>query len=344
MKTTISRRTSIVVCVLIAAGLLSYWWINRKPWLSEPKMEQAARWQANECAQALLHGDVTSLVAKMPSKVVKMFGGKEAVIRTTQNDMAQFKAQGFILHSVVIGDVTEIRISHSEVFVLIPETIDMTMPGGILRTESWLVGVSDDGGRTWAFVDSAGLSKIGDVRSVFPNFPTDLYVPKPEAPTVIRRKAHSAASTTQTATQKPTVEIERAFYKVRVPAGCTINPALKNLDLDHCTEVNLSDVNVIIFRVLDDKGDADDLMKQIIDSAAKKMSSPSTMPSDLFSAFHGSGTVLTGIIFFNSQCLEFGRIDGKTRAYIIVTNYAKSDQDQTRQALREVLKSFEIKE
>jgi hypothetical protein len=146
--------------------------------LTLEQMKNAAREQANQCAQANVNNDFDQAVNLMNPKAVEKLGGKDRAAATIRTMLQQIAAMGLKLQGASVGDVTQITESHSQVFAIIPEFIDYSTAEGSTRMQSFLLGVSDDGGRNWTFIDGSGVaSNPALLRELLPNFPGDLVLP-----------------------------------------------------------------------------------------------------------------------------------------------------------------------
>jgi len=142
-------------------------------------MRDAARQQGERCAQAFASGDADNVASFMPVPIVEKLGGSEQVGTMVKSSVQMLERMGMTLRSVAVGNVTDLKESHSQHFAVVPEYIDYATATGTSRIESFLLGISDDGGRTWKFVDGAGIrSNPGLLREIFPNFPDDLKIPE----------------------------------------------------------------------------------------------------------------------------------------------------------------------
>ena len=60
-------------------------------------------------------------------------------------------------------------------YTIVSESLEMTAPGGLLKTESYLIGSSADGVRTWTFIDGAGVGgNPAMLRKALPQFPASI--------------------------------------------------------------------------------------------------------------------------------------------------------------------------
>jgi hypothetical protein len=58
----------------------------------------------------------------------------------------------------------------------VPETIEVKTPQGTVRRNSYLLGISEDRGTTWKFVDGSGDETL--IAKLFPDIPGTLVLPK----------------------------------------------------------------------------------------------------------------------------------------------------------------------
>ena len=61
------------------------------------------------------------------------------------------------------------------------------MMGGKISTSSTLIGISDDKGKTWTFIDAAGKD-LATLRKVIPNLSDKLVIPKMQQPQFVMDK------------------------------------------------------------------------------------------------------------------------------------------------------------
>jgi hypothetical protein len=137
--------------------------------------------QATAMAQALLHGDYKSAIDYCYPKLIYMAGGKEKMTAAIDSGMAQLKAQGITIESAIVGFPGKFYKAGTEIHCLLPETLRLKMPNGHAVTHSNLLGISNDGGKNWTFVD-LNQGTIGSIHDLFPNFNPDLKIPDPTPP------------------------------------------------------------------------------------------------------------------------------------------------------------------
>jgi hypothetical protein len=121
-------------------------------------------------------------------KVVEALGGKDKVVELTKTVMQQLKTQGVEIKTYTIGKPGEPVKDDKAAYVIIPTTLEMTAPKTKIKSESYLLGMTTDGGKSWTFADGAGLAQGPARDAIVPTLPKDLKLPEPKQPTVTKEK------------------------------------------------------------------------------------------------------------------------------------------------------------
>lgn len=314
--------------------------------LTDQQMKAAAKQQADTCAQAVVRGDYDAFVAWMPPKAIEAIGGKAKLIRTMQDGDKEMKSKGAQMRSAKIGDVMQLRKGKSEAFAILPEFLEMSIGGGILQTESFLLGVSADGGRTWTYIDGAGARTAGSqLRAMFPNLPSDLVLPQKKESVFVAAASADPTLEKKSDAESPPMEVERSDYKIKVPAGCMVDPASPDIDSDHYTVVNLPGGDTLMIAVVDlkDKDMVDVQFHAMMQSFKEKLQDTSETKSDLFDARHGKGAILSGKLNGMQFCFEGGVFAGEQKSFVIVGTYQKLHSVEKRKVLQQCVASFVLK-
>jgi hypothetical protein len=58
----------------------------------------------------------------------------------------------------------------------------MSVPGGTLTANSYLLGISQDGGKNWHFVDTAPFEDQTKLKALFPQYNSELKIPEKQRP------------------------------------------------------------------------------------------------------------------------------------------------------------------
>lgn len=143
--------------------------------------------QAQQCATAMLSNDYETAVRFMHKRLVASRGGKQAIVTALKRDMAETASKGYKLLEVKVGEPEQPRKIGAWTISLVPERITMKVPGGTLKHDSHMLGISEDDGTTWVFVETGGMTDARLVQ-VFPEFAGKFSLPKPKEPTFIKGK------------------------------------------------------------------------------------------------------------------------------------------------------------
>ena len=139
--------------------------------------------EGQACSQAVVSGDDKKVVACTYPTLVKLVGGAYAMKDLLRNGREQMKAQSIELVGVTVYPPSELVQGSSEVYAILKSHLVMKRPEGTMHQSSFLVGVSGDKGKSWRFVDGAGLDE-DKVKSVLPKLPSQMKLPPREEPTL----------------------------------------------------------------------------------------------------------------------------------------------------------------
>lgn len=141
--------------------------------------------QAGEVAQATVSGDFAKLIDYTYPKILAKLGGKDKMLAFLKNDSAQMKAEGFELEAVEIGKIKQIVVVDNEIFAVVPMTMKIKSPNGKAIGESSFVGVSNDNGKNWKFLNGINQERF---KSLFPRAAEKLQIPVDQAPKIIENE------------------------------------------------------------------------------------------------------------------------------------------------------------
>jgi hypothetical protein len=154
-----------------------------------------AKRQAQTCADALVQHDYDTFASMLYPKFLQWMGGRNALIQKLQQSDQEMASRGITVQSVVMGQVTQIRRTKGETFAVVPEKIEMATRDGIVRTDSYLLGISSDDGKAWQFIDGTGVAGLDkDIYMLLPNLPADMQLPRAKQPASTPKKAGAPVS------------------------------------------------------------------------------------------------------------------------------------------------------
>jgi len=130
----------------------------------------AERWAA-----AYEREDYSALASLTYPRQVELMGGPEGMAKILSRAL---KAEGTEVLSTVAGEPEEVTRVGPQLFAIVPTTLRMKSPRGTLMGDGFLIGVSDDGGATWTFVDGSGGRNEAKIKTLLPAAAGKLRLPE----------------------------------------------------------------------------------------------------------------------------------------------------------------------
>jgi hypothetical protein len=142
--------------------------------------------QAEAMKKAVLDGDYAKVADRTHPKVVEAMGGKDKVIAASKAIFDQMKSQGIEIKSYTVGKPGDPVVDGKTAYVILPTRMELTAPKVKVVSESYLLGMTTDGGKSWSFADGTGLSKGPAREALLPELPKALKLPEPKPPMVTK--------------------------------------------------------------------------------------------------------------------------------------------------------------
>jgi hypothetical protein len=149
---------------------------NSQAQTSNATQSRQIKQQAEKMGQLFVKGDFKAFIKFTYPKLVELMGGEQAAIGLFTKSLKDMEADGVTLKSITIGEPSAVINYNNELQCIVPEILEMKVPNGRLVSESSLVGVSTDGGKSWYFIDASGKD-IKTMNGALPNLSTDLVLP-----------------------------------------------------------------------------------------------------------------------------------------------------------------------
>jgi hypothetical protein len=109
--------------------------------------------KVEECNAALFQGDYEKLIDLTYPGLVEWMGGRQAMLETMENSMKEIKGAGFSFDSSRVEEPTRIVKTKRRTYAVVPYQFVMKAPIGRFLQRSTMLGVSEDKGKSWTFVD-----------------------------------------------------------------------------------------------------------------------------------------------------------------------------------------------
>jgi hypothetical protein len=137
--------------------------------------------EAEKSAAALAAGDYAGVLAYTHPRVVELMGGKDAALVALRRSTEEMKSRGIAVQSAKLEPPQAPLKVGSWFTSIIPLTLTMRVPDGRVVQASHLLGISEDEGKTWRFLD---LGPISDEKlfSLFPELRGKVSMPPKIAP------------------------------------------------------------------------------------------------------------------------------------------------------------------
>ena len=167
------RRLSLLV------GIVFLGWLS--PAKAQTPVRDRIRASAANMSTDLHTAQYGKLVDLMYPKVVSLGGGRDKIIDFLKRGADEMSQQGYKFGNADMGPASEPVAGGDKLFSVVPQTIRMTGPNVKVEQTSYLLAISSDKGKTWTFVDGAGV-KPDVIKQLFPELPASLVLPEPTPP------------------------------------------------------------------------------------------------------------------------------------------------------------------
>jgi hypothetical protein len=128
-----------------------------------------------QCVTATIEGDFNRLVDLTYPKLVERLGGKEKMVAMMEKDSKEMKLE-FL--PTTVNAPTEVLKIGAQKFVILTYQLRLKVPEGILKKNSFLIGVLDKPEDSWTFVDGTNLDPA-KAKMIFPGAGDKLQLPAP---------------------------------------------------------------------------------------------------------------------------------------------------------------------
>jgi hypothetical protein len=147
-------------------------------------MQRRVQKQANELAMAMQDKKYETTARLTHPKIIEMLGGKAKYIEILQTGHEEMNKIGYGYESIILDNPSAIVKAGKELHCIIPETITMRFSGGRVISKSALLGVSNDKGKTWTFIET-GMLIENNLKTILPDYNPLLKIPEIGEPEII---------------------------------------------------------------------------------------------------------------------------------------------------------------
>ena len=115
--------------------------------------------QAEACGRAFIEGDFGRLADCTLPKLVELIGGREKMLEVVRKDVEEMKADGFEPLSSVPSAPTQVVRVGGQTYAVLPLKFRMRTSKEVLVSDSFMIGVSGDGGQSWKFLSGSSIDE-----------------------------------------------------------------------------------------------------------------------------------------------------------------------------------------
>lgn len=133
---------------------------------------------------AMKNSDYNKTLDYTYPKVIEIGGGREKLFSLMKNTLDKMKKEGYVFENQILGEPQRIYNAGKELHCIVPKKTIIKTPKGRVEATYYLLAVSKDNGRRWFFIESHMLNDENK-KLIFPNFNSDLKIPKNSKPVLI---------------------------------------------------------------------------------------------------------------------------------------------------------------
>ncbi len=170
--------------VIVMLFLLTMSGCAKAPKPDGPKDQLNLKTAAEASTSALLRRDFATVADYTYDPLVEIIGGKEEVVFTLEGQLKDLDDKGMAIVSINVGEPGPVNNIENLQFSVVPTTIKLKYKDASLVSESFVLGVSNDGGKRWKFVDGAVSDNQEVMKELFPNAADKLQLPPIKEPVI----------------------------------------------------------------------------------------------------------------------------------------------------------------
>lgn len=145
-----------------------------------------AKTQANQLVEAIRLGEYEKAADLTYPKLIELIGERAKYLAALERGMKEIQSDSFRAISTVAGDAVDVIEVGSDVYAIVPTTMKFKVAEGVLVGQAAMIGVSNDRGEHWTFVDSGKASNQEALKLLFPAVADRLKVPELKPPVLER--------------------------------------------------------------------------------------------------------------------------------------------------------------
>jgi hypothetical protein len=143
--------------------------------------------QAEELAKAFDRQDYDKVASLTYPKLVELMGGREGMAAIMSRSMKRSEeTDNAKLLSTTVGEPDSVTRIGQQLYAIVPTTLRIKVPEGVLVGKSFLIGISKDNGENWTFIDGSGGRNQEKLKVLLPEAADKLKLPESNPPVLER--------------------------------------------------------------------------------------------------------------------------------------------------------------
>lgn len=136
---------------------------------------------ATRFANATFNSDHKLVIDLTYPKLVELSGGRDSMQKLIVERIESLQKQGVMKFEGSVGSPGPFIKAGNQIHCLLPETLFLKMFTGRYVTQSYLLAISNDKGKSWTFMD-VGKMPAEVLHKLLPNYNDELVIPTPGKP------------------------------------------------------------------------------------------------------------------------------------------------------------------
>lgn len=132
-------------------------------------------------AQLLLAKNYKAFAKYTYAPIIEMAGGDEKIAALIKKDFDQLETDGYYLLNCTIEKPLNIIRTNNELQCTLTEHIEMKVPNGRIISSSTIIGISNENGENWTFIDTHGKD-LKNLQTMLSNLSNQLDIPEKKNP------------------------------------------------------------------------------------------------------------------------------------------------------------------
>ena len=174
------KKICILVSLVLLASISCAQAKREETKVEEIKVDEI-KTRAEEANTALISGDYQRFVDLTYPKLVEQMGGRAKMISALEQQMGEAKAQGIEMAFTSFDAPKEVVPIGTQFFAIVPYTLKMKSPEGVLTQQSYLLAISNKNNLKWTFLDVTNFNEA-QLKVLVPNAIGKLTFPQKQQP------------------------------------------------------------------------------------------------------------------------------------------------------------------